>query len=290
MSVIIKTLENIDYKTIHTSFQNAFSDYLVDISYMTLDVLTKRFKKNGFQPSLSVGVFENEKLQGFTVVGSGYFFGKQSAFDIMTGLVKEYRGKGLANEMFDLILEKMKEHALKTFYLEVLQENKSAIKAYSKAGFKKTRGFDCYSLKVGNLREAKNIRSIVYIDEISLSDIDNYSHFLDWEPSWENHFESIKRIPDRVNIIIAKTLGKVVGLCIYYPTLKWILTFAVDPNHRRKGVASAMLEYIRDSLPVFVREIKLLNVQDDDLAMKKFLIASGFELITAQYEMEFEMN
>lgn len=290
MTTTIQSLENIDFTTIHSSFQNAFADYLVDISYMTLDVLTKRFTKNGFRPDLSAGVFENENLVGFTVVGSGSFKGGQAAFDIMTGIAKDYRGKGLANQMFNLILKQMKDQTIDKFYLEVLQENQSAIKAYSKTGFQKTRGLNCYSLKVGKHKIAGIIQSVVYIDQINKSEIDHYRHFLDWEPSWENHFESIKRIPDHLNIIAAKTMGKVVGLCAYYPTLKWILLLSVDPNYRRKGIATALLEYIVDSLPVFVREIKVLNVQDDDKGMNNFLLNSGFEHVVGQYEMEYPMR
>ena len=133
---MIKSLENISIETIHTTFTEAFSDYLVDISYMTPAVMERRFIKNGFMPALSAGIFDNEELKGFTVVGTGEFKGNVSAFDIMTGLIKDYRGKGLANKMFDLIKIKMKEQAINKFYLEVIQENHAAIKAYEKTGFK----------------------------------------------------------------------------------------------------------------------------------------------------------
>jgi RimJ/RimL family protein N-acetyltransferase len=139
MSIKIKSLENISIETIHTAFVEAFSDYLVDISYMTTEVMRNRFIKNGFRPDLSVGVFDYDSLKGFTIVGTGIFKGNISAFDIMTGLVKDYRGKGLSNKMFDLIKTKMKEQAINNFYLEVIQENAAAIKAYEKTGFQKTR-------------------------------------------------------------------------------------------------------------------------------------------------------
>lgn len=290
MSIQIKTLNNIGIRAIHKTFVQAFSDYQVDMSYMTEDVLLKRFIKNGYRPDLSAGIFDGDHLKGFTVVGSGSYNGERSAFDIMTGLVKDYRGMGHANRMFDLILNKMKEQSIQQFYLEVLQANKPAISAYSKTGFHKKRGFKCYALKVGNLHPAKTIQSIIFIDQAEPHELDTFLHFLDWEPSWENHFESIKRIPDEVKIIVARAFGRSVGLCVYYPTLKWILSLAVDPAYRRKGVATALLEYLIESLPLFVREVKLMNVQDDDLAMQEFLKVTGFELLTGQYEMIFRAN
>jgi ribosomal protein S18 acetylase RimI-like enzyme len=289
MKTQIKTLENTELETIHSTFLNAFSDYQVDISYMTLDVIGKRFIKNGYHPELSAGIFENDQLKGFTIAGIGKFNGGRSGFDIMTGVVKEYRGKGLANQMFELIKSKMKDEAIDSFYLEVLQENAPAIKAYTKTGFDKVRGLNCYALKMGKFSPVRPIESYVYIDRTDTSDLDRFRPFLDWEPSWENHFESIRRIPDRVDVFEAKVFDRPVGVLVYYPTLKWILTLAVDPEFRRKGIASALLEYLADALPLYVRDIKALNIDDRDAAMNAFLLESGFEMVTSQYEMRMKL-
>lgn len=290
MGTIIKTLENTGIDTIHSTFVRAFADYQVDISYMTLDVLSNRFVKNGYHPELSAGVFEDGQLQGFTIVGTGNYNGGRSAFDIMTGLVKEYRGKGFANQMFDLIKVKMKKAEINDFYLEVLQQNKPAINSYTKTGFKKVRGLNCYTLNVGKLKPANSIGTVVYIDQVDRSELPSYASFLNWEPSWENHFESIKRIPDHVEIIAARAFGKQAGILVYYPTLKWIMILAVHPDFRNKGVGTALLEYLVDYLPIYVREIKILNVDNKDSAMNQFLNVSGFELITSQYEMHIDLT
>lgn len=289
MTTVIKTLENTGIETIHAAFVRAFSDYQVDISYMTRDVIEKRFIKNGYHPELSAGLFVDGELEGFTIVGIGRFNGGRSGFDIMTGMSRECRGKGYANKMFDLIKTKMKEEAIDNFYLEVLQENAPAIKAYSKTGFRKIRGLNCYQLNVGKLKPARHIETVVYLDRHDRSMVDRFVRFLDWEPSWENHYESIKRIPDELDVIVATAFEKQVGILVYYPTLKWILSLAVDPLYRRKGVATALLEYLVDTLPIFVREIKVLNVDDTDPAMNSFLKVSGFGLVTRQYEMRIDL-
>lgn len=289
MTATIKTLENTGIETIHSTFVKAFSDYQVDISYMTPDVMEKRFIKNGYHPELSAGIFDNDELVGFTVVGVGRFNGGRSGFDIMTGMVKEYRGKGYANRMLDFVRTHMKEEAIDSFYLEVLKSNEPAIKAYTRTGFRQVRGLNCYLLKVGKLTDVRPIETVVYVDRATRSEIDSFAPFLDWEPSWENHFESIKRIIDRVDVIIAREFDRPVGILVYYPTLKWIMTLAVHPGFRRKGIATALLEFLADSLPIYVREIKLLNVDEKDEAMNAFLKASGFELVTSQYEMRIDL-
>lgn len=290
MNTTIKTLEGVDYETIHQAFHAAFSDYLVDISYMTLDVLTRRFKKNGYQPELSAGLFVGDKLKGFTIVGTGMFKGEAAAFDIMTGITSHYRGQGFAGQLFDSILGAIQDQAIPKFYLEVLQENRAAIKSYTKSGFTITRGLECYSLTIGKLHTAKLNQINLDVVKINKKDIDQHVELMDWEPSWENHPESIQRIPDEVITLGIKLDKKIIGLCTYYPTLKWILMLAVARKFRRKGIGSALLEHILDNIPVYTREIKLLNVDDDDQGMNKFLLDSGFQRITSQYEMMYEIN
>lgn len=290
MSITIDSLEKTSFETIHDTFKEAFADYQIDISYMTLEVMTQRFIKNGFRPELSVGAFDKGKLMGFTIVGTGTFKNNQAAYDIMTGLVKDYRGIGLANKMFDLIKTKMKTQAIKTFYLEVLQENEPAIKAYEKTGFRKARKFTCYSLNLANLKQAKHIQTIVYIDRAEKPELDSFIKSLDWEPSWENHFESIKRIPDQIDIFVARSLNKNIGLLVYYPTINWILSLVVDPAYRNKGVASALLEYLISNISPEIEKIHLINVQEDDIGMKNFLIKSGFKEYTRQFEMQYELS
>ena len=290
MSITIETLEKTSIATIHKTFREAFADYQIDISYMTLEVMKRRFMKNGFRPELSVGVFDNGDLKGFTIVGTGIFKNNHAAYDIMTGLVKDYRGKGLANKMFELIKSNMKTQAINTFYLEVLQENESAIKAYEKTGFKKARKFNCYSLNLAELKQAKHIQTVVFIDRGEKSEIDYFTKSLGWEPSWENHFDSIKRIPDQVDIFVARSLNKNIGLLVFYPGIHWILSLVVDPAYRNKGVASSLLEYLVSSLSPEIKKINLINVQADDAGMNNFLIKSGFKEYTRQFEMQFKLQ
>lgn len=290
MSLVIKSLENTSVESIHATFVAAFSDYQVDVSYMTPHVMANRFIKNGFRPSLSAGVFDDGKLKGFTVVGTGMFKGELSAFDIMTGLVKDYRGKGLASKMFEFIEKEVKNAGVRKFYLEVLQENKPAIQAYEKTGFRKVRGLNCYVIKTGQFAQAKQIQSVVFITKSEHKDISDFKEFLDYEPSWENHPDSIQRISDQKDIYIARSYGQVVGVIVYYPTLNWIMSLAVKKDYRRKGIATAMLEYLMATLHPVTNEVKILNIPSDDASLNIFLMKSGFEYTVSQYEMAYELS
>ena len=103
-----KTLETIDFSSIYKTMIEAFSDYALDMTYMQEHNLYNRAIKNGIDFSLSAGVFENDKLVGFTLVGIDEWEGEKSAFDIATGIVKEHRGKGHAKKIFDFITSDIK--------------------------------------------------------------------------------------------------------------------------------------------------------------------------------------
>ena len=285
-----KNLVNISFEELHKTFVDAFSDYAVDISYMTPDVIQNRAIKNGYDPESSVGVFNNNKLVGFTLVGIDTHYEIPAAFDIMTGLVKGYRGKGIASEMFNFIKPKLKEKNIEEFYLEVLQQNASAIRAYQKTGFKIIRSLDCFILPVKDFRITEEARTPLKFKKINKSGIDEFETFADWTPSWENSFNSIKRIPDEIITIAAEYSINKVGLIVYYPLLNWILAFLVDPKYRKMGVGSALISQLIDQVNGKVDKIKFLNIQSEDEDLITFLKESGFELMTAQFEMKYELN
>ena len=204
MNIVYKNLGNISFEELHNTFVDAFSDYAVDVSYMTPDVMQKRAIKNGYDTESSVGVFNENKLVGFTLVGLDQHYETSSAFDIMTGLVKDFRGKGLASEMFEFIKPVLKEKKVEQFYLEVLQENKAAIRAYQKTGFKILRSLDCFTLDISKFEVTTPLRIPLLFKEMDKSKVEYFDTFSDWIPSWENSFNAIKRIPDEVLVLEAE--------------------------------------------------------------------------------------
>lgn len=285
-----KNLLNISFEEIHQTFVDAFSDYAVDVSYMTPDVMRNRAIKNGYDPEASVGVFKDDKMLGFTLVGIDKHYDTWAAFDIMTGLVKGFRGKGIASEMFNFIKPKLNEKKIEEFYLEVLQENKAAIRAYQKTGFKIIRSLDCFTLDVKDFKTTEESRIPLSFRNAQRSEIDDFETFNDWVPSWENSFSSIKRIPDEVIIISAEYSINKVGLLVYYPMLNWIMAFLIDPKYRKMGVGSAMIHELISQLNGNVTMLKFYNIQSEDEDLISFLKTSGFEEVVAQYEMRYKLN
>jgi ribosomal protein S18 acetylase RimI-like enzyme len=285
MTYSMNTLSHTSLSDIYLTFMEAFADYVQDASHVTETSFQNRTIRGGVNLDLSVGTFANEKLVGFTLVAVDTFNGLPCAFDAGTGIIKAYRGMGIAKEMFAFIAPKLAATGVQRFLLEVLKENAPAIKAYQKAGFTVTRNLDSYALV---LEEAVlPTKQDPWLDfyRIQQTELANYAEFFDWQPAWENSLSCIARIPDEVLMIGIRFQGDRAGILVYYPLQKWILCLAVHPNYRRRGIATQMIAYLRDEIYREVDSVRIINLQHSDEGMKAFLQQVGFHFTFDQHEM-----
>lgn len=289
MNASCRHLGESDFPEIYRTFIEAFSDYALDMRYMNENVLYNRAVKNGVDFSCSAGAFQDGRMIGFTLVGTGERLGKRSAFDIATGVVKSCRGRGVVGTMFDSIVPRLANRGIERFFLEVLRENAPAMRAYERIGFRTVRILDCFELPVERVDPYIASPADVEIRETDKNDIDRFRPFFDWMPSWENSPASIRRIPDEVHMLSASLDGDSAGVLVYYPCLNWILCLAVDPIYRRRGIATRLLRHLLRSVPVPNRTLKLNNVPGEDRGMIAFLRKTGFEKYTSQFEMCLEL-
>ena len=94
----IKSLNNICLDELFEAFEQAFADYEVQLSKVELSTMLKR---RGFDPKVSFGAFDENKLVSFTCNGIGNYYGKPTAYDTGTGTLKDWQGKGLATRVFE---------------------------------------------------------------------------------------------------------------------------------------------------------------------------------------------
>ena len=281
-----KKFSSESYPIIHATFREAFSDYGVDVSYMTEEVIRNRSIKNGIDFDLSIGAWDGDHLVGFTLVGRDEWNNEVSAFDIMTGIIKPFRGLGIANAMFEKILPVAREKNVRNFVLEVIQDNKPAIKAYEKSGFAISRALNCYGAKPEEIKK-HNVNLPNYsIEPVDRSHLETAKSFTDWNPSWENSFNSLNRIPDQLTLLGAFRYNRLLGILAYYPLIKWINLLAVHRSYRGEGVASALLASLLGQLNGSAEELKVINVDGGDERMSAFLLGKGFKPIISQYEMK----
>ena len=287
MDYEIKFLGETPFDAIHEAMTEAFADYLMDMSYMTKEVLWRRAMKNGVDFACSPGAFQDGRLVGLTLVGLGTWAGEPAAFDACTGIAKAHRGQGLAGRIFDAALPVLRGRGTTRFLLEVIQENEPAVKAYERTGFRITRPMVCYQRTDPRLPEAS---ALVEIRPVGPEALNVLLPELDWQPSWENTFDAVRAVPDEIRLYGAFDGAACVGLAVYYPTLRWIMSLVVKRSHRGRGIGKSLLAHALRNVEPGGRSVRVNNVDASDLATVSVLQQCGFRELVSQYEMEFRLS
>ena len=287
MSVRYKHLTVEDFPRAHATMVEAFADYQVDMSYMTSERSWLRNLKSGVRYDSSVGAFDGEKLVGVTFVGLDDWQGEKAAFDAGTGIVPGYRGQGVAKAMFEFILPGLRDRGVSKFLLEVLQPNKAAIRAYTKTGFNISREFACYDLQPGSFDAESLACGDFEVKRIDKTKLHEFRDQVDWQPSWENSFSGMDRIEDELIRLGAFRGDQCVGILVFYPLLRWIMSLVVVQDFRRQGVASTLMRALMKDLPRGVDVVKINNIDLSDKGMPTFFERAGAVHVIDQFEMEY---
>lgn len=290
MTIQYKYLTEDDFPQAHATMVEAFSDYHLDMSYMTSERSWLRNLKSGVHYDCSVAAYDGQRMVAVTFVGLDNWQGKKAAFDAGTGIIPGYRGQGIAKAMFEFILPKLTQRGVSTFLLEVLKPNKAAIRAYTKTGFKPTREFACYDLLPNSFAVGNCADSVFEVRVIDKPKVREFESLVDWQPSWEHSFAGMDRIANDLVRLGAFRADQCVGILVYYPLLQWIMCLVVMQGFRRKGVASSLLKALMEDLPEAVDAVKINNIDRSDKAMLAFFERAGATLVIDQFEMEYRFH
>ena len=283
----IRSLENIGFDELFEGFSNAFSDY--EIHFDKSEVQSMLIRR-GYVPYLSFAAFEEGKIVAFTLNGIGMFNGIQTAYDTGTGTVKEYRGRGLAGEIFRYSLPFLRQAGISQYLLEVLQNNHKAITVYRRMQFDTKREFDCFKQSIANIDNIHSVSQCANL-RIGLIDVDTVRQaqtFCDFSPSWQNSIESIERGASDLTCIGAFDLYELVGFCVFDRKSGDLTQIVVKEEYRRQGVASQLFsEVIRQMSTDFV---KVINVPSDNRSLPAFLKSTNIPLMNKQFEMVMDLT
>lgn len=283
--LVYKLLNDNYISEVYECWKESFADYQVDMSYYTLDRMVHRAQMDRVDFDYSIAAFDQNKMVGFILVGIDQWKGYKYAFDAGTGVIKDYRGKGITGKMFEYALPSLKEKGVERFVLEVIQTNDSAVKAYSKSGFEIVQNYECYKINVENFKPNRISKGEIEIKALNKDDISKHDHLLDWEVSWEYNRSAIQSISDAFYLFGAFFNDKCVGYLAYYPRLHWIFQLAVDKNYRKNGIEELLLNHIIEEVKHKTKEVKVHNILQGHY-LNAFFNENGFEKYISQYEME----
>ena len=279
--MIFKSLQGIHFNTLFEAFQTAFIDYEMQLNRKELQTMLIR---RGFVPELSFAAFENDKIVSFTFNGIDNFNGIRTAYDTGTGTLKEFRGKGMATQIFKFSIPVLKEAGIKQYLLEVLQHNTKAVSVYKKLGFEVKREFNYFDQDIeGLINNKKEIPSGYHLHYIDLPSKFELNKFYDFIPSWQNTFDSIKRKLKDFKINGAFYENELIGFCIFEPDSGDITQIAVHKNHRRKGIATVLLQNVLKHNHHL--SVKCINTQENCSSISGFLKSFNIPVKGKQFEM-----
>lgn len=283
-------LSESDLPRLHRAFLEAFSDYEIDMRSVTERQLGNRWTKNGVSYESSAAAFDGDRMVAFLVVGLDDWKGRPAAFDAGTGIVRGYRGFGVAPALFDLAVTGLRARGVESFVLEVLQTNRPAVMTYRRIGFSIARQLDCLLLPADRPRPpVPPAPGGLVVEAVGRDLLPLVAAFGDWPPSWETSFASLARIPDDLVLRGARFGDRWVGFAAWYPGLGWLMDVVVERTHRRRGVARHLLARVLGELPPS-QAVKVVNVDHSDEATLALLGQAGFEVYARQHEMELDLR
>lgn len=279
------TLENVCIEKLHNTFVEAFSDYTVKID-MPLLKLQQNLKRTGFVAKASICASDNEILVGLLLNAIRQWDGKLTVYDAGTGVVKEYRNKGISSNMVLSAVQLLKEMKVEQYLLEVIQSNTAAVNLYKKQGFKVSREFECFNLDKKLFTHIPK-HKVQHIDSISENDWIELAKFWDVRPSWQNSIDSVNAISDTFIYSIVNINEAIVGYGIIDKKTGAIPQIAVDKNYRGRGIGTSIFADLLMSTES--DNISIINVDSQCTSMKNLILDLGFKQMLKQYEMILEL-
>jgi ribosomal protein S18 acetylase RimI-like enzyme len=270
-----------DFSEVHQTVLRSFADYSVPV-HPSPEQLLELARRRGVRWDLSVGAFYGGEMIGVSATGLGVWMGKKTAYDCFTGVVPNHRGMRITGQMFDTMRERLASEGATQFLLEVIQTNRSAVRAYRRIGFVEQREFICYS------REKKPVGSHdvsgLEIRTSHSSNWESWQSFQDWLPSWQNSRDSIERSSENFEFLEAWRDSGCVGYAILSPETGDVPQFAVSQSHRRSGIATSLLHAMLNH-PSSAERLYFINVDKNFLPDQAFLRSLGADETVRQSEM-----
>jgi GNAT superfamily N-acetyltransferase len=272
----IRNLENVSFDELIGAWNQAFSDYIVPMS-TTAERLETYFRVAGVDYSLSFGTFYEGVLIGMLVNAVGTFKGREVAYDAMTGITKDHRGKGLFSELFKDAKASLISRGIKQYYLEVITANENACSIYQKNG-----GVICRELSFLTGKMKKTFDGNVEVEVLPLSALTN-KELSTYEPSFVNQTSALRRNPNGYLIARAKQgCGDAAAIFSNHGAI---------PQIKYSNSDDAMSLYaILACLSQKFDIIQISNVPTSETALIEELLGVGFEISVNQYEMCIELK
>lgn len=272
----LRRLTKEDIPDLLSTINGAFADYIVPFQ-LNAEQLQFKMKTEDILPEYSTGVFESGKMIACIMHGLRETGGNLVAYNAGTGVLPEWRGKGLVSRMYDYLLPFLQGQKVAQIVLEVIETNRPAIRAYEKYGFTIQRKLLCFdgTLQTGTEAGIYTIKPLDHLDWEALRS------FWDILPAWQNAAATMEHIqPKALGAFAGEQL---VGYILFNPANKRLYQLAVAPEFRKKGVATQLLAHVQQELAQ--QKLQWNNIDETAEGLRIFLERQGLVNTINQFEM-----
>ena len=277
-----RVLTSNDLGQMHRSFIEAFSTYKVEMKMSREAFEDRMLDKLHIDFNISPGVFSGDKLVGFIFQTINNYEGQQSAYNGGTGVIPGYLGQNLTYRMYEFILPTLRSKGVKKCVLEVLEDNISAIKAYRKSGFEKTKDFQCLMLKEGILSRKGNISFQMKV--VSDFDINRFLPIGEIESSMLDQLSQVKYHLNKEMILECLDDDHLIGYIVFQPHNGRIAQLAVKKEYRLQGIGTALVSKAHQLSES--KTLSVLNIETEQRGLIQFFEKMGFTCDLTQFEMQ----
>ena len=270
-----RNIGKINFEDLANTWNLAFSDYVVPMS-MTPDGVESYFKVSGINRSQSFGAFYKDQLVGLLLNSVDTFKGRTVAYDAMTGIVQEHRGKGLFTQLFEHTKTSLKSSGVTHYYLEVITVNENAYSIYKKKGGKIEREFSFIS---GKMNSGFNHSADVKVLPLSVFPKEELCKY---EPSFANRVACLYRDAGNYQVAYIEAENKKSAAVF---SRQGVITQIMWGGVGGSELLRAVLTYLSQNF----ESLRISNIPVTETELISELLTIGFKILVNQYEMCIEL-
>ena len=267
---------------LYTCFIWAFAQADAPLRLSYDDFSIRMSEKLGLNGEISGVMLEDEALIGFVLQSRAPFQGLDTVYNGGTGVLVEYRGKGIIQEIYENLLPHLRESGAERILLEVITTNLSALKLYQVMGFKKKQLLHCFK---GAVLLDLPLNHLIFRESQDFK-LDRFKAFADFSPSFIDSNARLNANWKYEKLIEGYQGETLMGYIIFQQHLGRISQMGVRKDCRRQGVGTALLGYAQQECQ---RELTVMNIPSEAKGMFSFLRNTGLVNNVDQYEMEMRL-
>ncbi|WP_160645039.1 GNAT family N-acetyltransferase [Chengkuizengella marina] len=209
--ITIKRLSNCSFQDAVTAWNKGYTSDYFD-NQVTIESFLNVFVSEGLSTDLSILAYKEDEPIGLVCSGIRIINGRKIAWNGVTGVAPEFRGKGIGKRMIEETFTIYKENKVEVATLEAIKQNEKAIKLYKKMGYEINDQLLMYesseSFQPNPFKRDFSKYKILKINPSEIQHIAFHKNRLSWQTQWQS-------VKSGDGLIVLDKSGKQIGYALY---------------------------------------------------------------------------